>query len=297
MPTAASRWRRFACSRSTNEGHLPVPEDGAHRAQTEQRGLLRACLTTPPRSPVWRPCLGSGAMTNSIEDVTRKAEDHHALVGSDPEEAHPSSACRSARRSSAAAGSIVVDPRDIGLAAHADIHLKLRPGTNVAFCKRHLNYPDPARAVRRGTSCASAPRASRSWPRRCATIRPELVEDICGIDRRDPRGRGEDVRGGRCGCHHVLPRRDGAFHGNRRRHGAVEHRDDLRQPGQTGRRRGTRCAARTTCRALATWAPVRTICPATRRWPTRGGAPLPKGAWGLRSRVRAALRRPNASRP
>ena len=32
--------------------------------------------------------LGSGAMTNSIEDVTRKAE-VIMLVGSNPEEAHP----------------------------------------------------------------------------------------------------------------------------------------------------------------------------------------------------------------
>ena len=79
---------------------------------------------------------------------------------------------------------IVVDPRDIGLAAHADIHLKLRPGTNVAFANGIVNYliqhelydEDFVRERTEGFEILAA------------TVRdytPELVEDICGIDRRD----------------------------------------------------------------------------------------------------------------
>ena len=83
--------------------------------------------------------LGSGAMTNSIEDVTRKAE-VIMLVGSNPEEAHPVIGMQIRAAVERGCRLIVVDPRDIGLAAHADIHLKLRPGTNVAFANGIVNY-------------------------------------------------------------------------------------------------------------------------------------------------------------
>ena len=77
--------------------------------------------------------LGSGAMTNPIEDITKNA-DVIMLVGSNPEEAHPVvGICRSVRQLKRGCKLIVVDPRDIGLAKKADIHLKLKPGTNVAF--------------------------------------------------------------------------------------------------------------------------------------------------------------------
>ena len=82
--------------------------------------------------------LGSGAMTNSIEDVTRKAE-VIMLVGSNPEEAHPVIGMQIRAAVERGCRLIAVDPRDIGLAAHADIHLKLRPGTNVAFANGIVN--------------------------------------------------------------------------------------------------------------------------------------------------------------
>lgn len=127
--------------------------------------------------------LGSGAMTNSIEDVTRKAE-VIMLVGSNPEEAHPVIGMQIRAAVERGCRLIVVDPRDIGLAAHADIHLKLRPGTNVAFANGIVNYliqhelydEDFVRERTEGFEILAA------------TVRdytPELVEDICGIDRRD----------------------------------------------------------------------------------------------------------------
>ena len=127
--------------------------------------------------------LGSGAMTNSIEDVTRKAE-VIMLVGSNPEEAHPVIGMQIRAAVERGCRLIAVDPRDIGLAAHADIHLKLRPGTNVAFANGIVNYliqhelydEDFVRERTEGFEILAA------------TVRdytPELVEDICGIDRRD----------------------------------------------------------------------------------------------------------------
>ena len=82
--------------------------------------------------------LGSGAMTNSIDDVCRKA-DVVLLVGSNPEEAHPVIGMQLRAAVERGCRLIVVDPRDIGLAAQADLHLKLRPGTNVAFANGIVN--------------------------------------------------------------------------------------------------------------------------------------------------------------
>ena len=76
--------------------------------------------------------LGSGAMTNTIEDITRDS-DVIMLVGSNPEEAHPVLGMQVRKAVENGTKLILVDPRDIGLAQYADIHLKLRPGTNVAF--------------------------------------------------------------------------------------------------------------------------------------------------------------------
>ena len=82
--------------------------------------------------------LGSGAMTNSIDDIVDQA-DVIMLVGSNPEEAHPVIGMRIRQAVERGCRLIVVDPRDIGLAAQADIHLKLRPGTNVAFANGMVN--------------------------------------------------------------------------------------------------------------------------------------------------------------
>ncbi|MBR2276183.1 MAG: molybdopterin-dependent oxidoreductase, partial [Lachnospiraceae bacterium] len=53
--------------------------------------------------------------------------------GSNPEEAHPVVGMQIRQAVQNGTRLIVVDPRDIGLTQFADIHIKLRPGTNVAF--------------------------------------------------------------------------------------------------------------------------------------------------------------------
>lgn len=82
--------------------------------------------------------LGSGAMTNSVDDIVEHA-DVIMLVGSNPEEAHPVIGMRVRRAVERGCRLIVVDPRRIGLAAHADIHLQVRPGTNVALANGMVN--------------------------------------------------------------------------------------------------------------------------------------------------------------
>ena len=121
----------FACSRSSNEDIYMVQK------------MVRTCFGTNNVDNCARVChsasvaglaktLGSGAMTNPIYDITHDV-DCILLVGSNPEEAHPVVGMQIRRAVKEGTRLIVADPRDITLAGQADIHLKLRPGTNVAF--------------------------------------------------------------------------------------------------------------------------------------------------------------------
>lgn len=121
----------FACSRSANEDIYMVQK------------MVRTCFGTNNTDNCARVChsatvaglaktLGSGAMTNPIYDITHDV-DCILLVGSNPEEAHPVVGMQIRQAVQNGTRLIVVDPRDIGLTKFADIHIKLRPGTNVAF--------------------------------------------------------------------------------------------------------------------------------------------------------------------
>ncbi|MCR4553469.1 MAG: formate dehydrogenase subunit alpha [Succinivibrionaceae bacterium] len=122
----------FACSRSPNEDCYMLQK------------MVRCAFGTNNVDNCARVChsasvaglamtLGSGAMTNPIADITGSDVDVIMLVGSNPEEAHPVVGMQIRQAVSRGAHLIVVDPRDIGLSREADIHLKLKPGTNVAF--------------------------------------------------------------------------------------------------------------------------------------------------------------------
>ena len=121
----------LACSRSANEDIYMVQK------------MVRTCFGSNNTDNCARVChsatvaglaktLGSGAMTNPIYDITHDV-DCILLVGSNPEEAHPVVGMQIRQAVKQGTRLIVVDPRSIGLSKEADIHLKLRPGTNVAF--------------------------------------------------------------------------------------------------------------------------------------------------------------------
>ncbi len=127
----------FACSRSPNEDCYMFQK------------MVRCAFGTNNVDNCARVChsatvaglamtLGSGAMTNPIEDITNDV-DVILLVGSNPEEAHPVIGMQIRQAVARGTRLIVVDPRDIGLSKSADIHLKLKPGTNVAFANGMMN--------------------------------------------------------------------------------------------------------------------------------------------------------------
>jgi len=74
---------------------------------------------------------GAGAMTNSIPEI--RDTELMFVIGSNTTEAHPVIAMEMKRAVRNGAKLIVADPRRIWLADIADLHLQLKPGTDVAL--------------------------------------------------------------------------------------------------------------------------------------------------------------------
>lgn len=127
----------FACSRSPNEDIYMLQKMVRCAFGTNNvDNCARVCHSASVHGLAMT--LGSGAMTNPIADITEDV-DVIMLVGSNPEEAHPVVGMQIRQAVARGTRLIVVDPRDIGLSAQADIHLKLKPGTNVAFANGMMN--------------------------------------------------------------------------------------------------------------------------------------------------------------
>ena len=82
--------------------------------------------------------LGSGAMTNSINEVLNT--DVIFIIGSNTSENHPVIATKMKQANKKGAKIIVADPRRIELADKADVFLQLKPGTNIALLNGMMNY-------------------------------------------------------------------------------------------------------------------------------------------------------------
>ncbi|MFZ1701583.1 MAG: formate dehydrogenase subunit alpha [Pyrinomonadaceae bacterium] len=88
----------------------------------------RVCHT--PTAAAMKMMIGTGAMTNSFDDIEKAKT--IILCGANPSENHPIPGAR-IRQAVLKNGTklIVVDPRKTELTKIADVHLQLRPGTNI----------------------------------------------------------------------------------------------------------------------------------------------------------------------
>ncbi|MBY5991493.1 formate dehydrogenase subunit alpha [Ferrimonas balearica] len=75
------------------------------------------------------PAVGSGAMTNDIPSIAQS--DLILVIGSDTSNAHPIIASHLKQAVKQGARLVVIDPRKIDLAFHANLYLSQRPGTDV----------------------------------------------------------------------------------------------------------------------------------------------------------------------
>ncbi len=120
----------IACARATNED--------CYAAQKFARAALGtnnvdhcARICHSPSVAGLRQTLGSGAMTNSIDDIEKA--DLIVIFGCDPTENHSILGGRIIRAKLAGTKLLVVDPRLTRLARMADLHLQLQLGTNIAL--------------------------------------------------------------------------------------------------------------------------------------------------------------------
>ncbi|TET44957.1 MAG: formate dehydrogenase subunit alpha [Dehalococcoidia bacterium] len=81
---------------------------------------------------------GSGAMTNSIADIAEA--DCVFIIGSDTMSQHPLVARRIIMAEEKGAKIIVADPRSIQISKFADLHLRQKPGSDVALLNGMMKY-------------------------------------------------------------------------------------------------------------------------------------------------------------
>ena len=172
----------FACARSANEDIYMLQKMARCVFETNNvDNCARVCHG--PSVAGLAQTLGSGAMTNPIGDIAQNAE-VIMLVGSNPEEAHPVIGMQIRKAVERGTKLIVVDPREIGLAKKADIHLKLNPGTNVCFANGvarvliHEGLIDRRFIDERSEGYSDFAAMVESYT-------PEHVAEVCGIDARD----------------------------------------------------------------------------------------------------------------
>ena len=83
--------------------------------------------------------LGFGAMTNRINEDIGEA-DAYLLSGSNTTESHPVLATRIKRNVREGADLVVFDPREVGIAEHADQYTRTNPGYDVAWLNGLIRY-------------------------------------------------------------------------------------------------------------------------------------------------------------
>ncbi len=131
-----------------------------------------------PTAAAMKLTLGTGAATNSYDDIERA---HTILLcGTNATENHPIIGARIKQAVIKGAKLIVIDPRRIEMADYADVHLALRPGTNVPL----LNALACAIIEEKLYDEAFISERVSDWEAFQTFIKqftPESVADLCGV--------------------------------------------------------------------------------------------------------------------
>jgi formate dehydrogenase alpha subunit len=125
---------------------------------------------------------GSGAMTNSIACMEKA--DCILVTGSNTTEQHPLIGTRIIKAARNGARLIVADNRTIRLARHANLHLRCKNGTDVAFLNSlmHVIIRD---GLENKNFIATRTENYEQLKEIVASYTPEKVATICGIDAHD----------------------------------------------------------------------------------------------------------------
>jgi len=121
---------------------------------------------------------GSGAMTNSVPELENA--DCIFIIGSNTTEAHPLVATRIYRAVEKGAKLIVADPRDIQIAKKACLHMRHRPGSDVALLNGMMNVII-AEGLADETFIKERTEGYDELKALVAKYTPEKVEEISGV--------------------------------------------------------------------------------------------------------------------
>jgi formate dehydrogenase major subunit len=123
--------------------------------------------------------LGSGAMTNSIDEVVNA--DVIFVTGSNTTETHPVIGARIRQARRRGAKIIVAEPRRIDLAKEAEVFLQITPGTNVALFNGMMNVII-SEGLQNKQYIAERTENYDELVKVVEKYTPEKVAEICGID-------------------------------------------------------------------------------------------------------------------
>jgi formate dehydrogenase major subunit len=174
----------FSCARATNEDNYVFQKMvRAVFGNNNVDNCARVCHSASVHG--LSMTLGSGAMTNSIRDITREA-DVILLIGSNPTEAHPVVGAQIRQAVQRGTKLIVVDPRRIDLTNQAALHLQIRPGTNVAFANGMMHVMLQEGLADRAF-VEQRTEGFEEMAKVVAAYSPERVAEICRISAEDLR--------------------------------------------------------------------------------------------------------------
>jgi formate dehydrogenase major subunit len=142
----------------------------------------RVCHT--PTAAAMKMMLGTGAATNSFDDI--EMSQTILICGANPTENHPIPGARMKQAVRNGANLIVIDPRRTELTQYADVHLALRPGTNIPMFNAlaHTIIEEGLADEEFIKERVTEFEAFREFVKNYS---PEEVAEICGVEAEDIR--------------------------------------------------------------------------------------------------------------
>lgn len=125
---------------------------------------------------------GSGAMTNSLKEI--EGMNVIFIIGSNTKETHPVVANQMLKAYRKGARIIVADPRGIPMTKFADLHLKLRPGTDIALLNG-MAHVIVKEELLNEEFINGETEGYEEWKRSLDDFQPAVVEKITGIPKDD----------------------------------------------------------------------------------------------------------------
>ena len=122
--------------------------------------------------------LGASAATNSIQDLD--LTQLIMVVGANPTESHPVVGAKIKQAHRRGVPLIVIDPRRTELARLADLHLQLRPGTNVALLNA-MGHVLVKEGLLDQAFIAARTEGIEDWRKTVSDCTPEAAEVITGV--------------------------------------------------------------------------------------------------------------------